>query len=117
MKINTKILLSILILSVFWHKSCFSGTIIFPQIYGFHCTYFEIENAPKSDQNDHSNLIASAVVDTNVTCNGGNNGSATIMASNGSPPYTFAWSNGETTSIATGLSAGTYSWTVKDAVL
>jgi large repetitive protein len=45
-----------------------------------------------------------------TTCNG----RATVNASNGQPPYTYAWGNGQTTSTATGLCAGNYSVTVKD---
>lgn len=52
----------------------------------------------------------------NVKCNGGNNGSATALAS-GTPPYSYTWSTVpvQTTATATGLSAGTYIVTVKDA--
>lgn len=42
-------------------------------------------------------------------------GSATATASGGTPPYTFAWSNGETGSSITGLSAGAYMVTATDA--
>jgi len=52
---------------------------------------------------------------TNVTCNGNNNGSAIVSASGGTSPYTYNWSNGQSTTIATGLNAGNYSVTVKDA--
>jgi len=52
-----------------------------------------------------------------VSCNGGNNGSATLTMTSGFAPYTFAWSNGFTqttsgASTASGLSAGNYSVTV-----
>ncbi len=56
--------------------------------------------------------IASTI---NVTCNGGNNGSATGSAAGGTGPYTYSWSNLQTTQIATGLAAGTYTLTVTDA--
>jgi len=47
---------------------------------------------------------------------GGNNGSITVNASGGYGPYTYTWSpNINTTNIATGLSAGTYSIIVSDA--
>jgi len=52
---------------------------------------------------------------TNVSCNGGSNGTATISASGGTPGYTYLWSNGATTASATGLLAGTYSVTITDA--
>ena len=53
-------------------------------------------------------LVATCSVVSNVTCNGGSDGSASVSASGGVGPYT-----GEGT--FTGLSAGTYSYTVTDA--
>ena len=52
---------------------------------------------------------------TNVTCNGGNNGSICLSPSGGIAPYTFTWSNGQSTSCATGLTAGTYTVILADA--
>ena len=43
------------------------------------------------------------------------NGSATVTASGGMYPYTYLWSNGQTTKKAKNLVAGTYSVTVTDA--
>ncbi|SFT87529.1 Por secretion system C-terminal sorting domain-containing protein [Lishizhenia tianjinensis] len=60
-------------------------------------------------------LVASAVVDGNVTCNGGADGSATASEVGGTAPYTYAWDNGETTAAITGLTAGTYTVTITDA--
>ena len=54
---------------------------------------------------------------TNITCNGGTNGSATVVVSGGTPGYSYSWSNGATTATTSGLSAGTYSVTVTDANL
>ncbi|NCV56913.1 MAG: hypothetical protein EBW54_12090, partial [Betaproteobacteria bacterium] len=51
---------------------------------------------------------------TNVACNGGNNGSATASVSGGTAPYTYSWSNSANTSAISSLSAGTYSLTVTD---
>lgn len=58
---------------------------------------------------------ASILSNTNVSCNGGNNGSATATITGGTPNYTYAWNNGQTTSVATGLSSGNYTVTVTDA--
>ena len=52
---------------------------------------------------------------TNVSCFGGNNGSATANASGGTPPYTYLWSNGSTAVTASGLTAGVYFVTVTTA--
>ena len=52
----------------------------------------------------------------NASC-GLPNGSATINPSGGVSPYTYLWSNGQTTQTATGLIAGTHTVTVTDANL
>lgn len=41
-----------------------------------------------------------------VTCNGGNNGSATVNVTGGTAPFNYSWNNGETTPTATGLPGG-----------
>ncbi|MCX7953655.1 MAG: PKD domain-containing protein [Bacteroidales bacterium] len=51
---------------------------------------------------------------TNVTCYGGNDGSAFIQVNGGTPPYSFSWSNGLNSSTASNLSAGNYIITVTD---
>jgi len=63
-----------------------------------------------------SNTRANAAVAANVTCNGGNDGSAGTAAVGGFTPYTYAWNNGTTTSDAIGLMAGMYIVTVTDSV-
>ena len=52
---------------------------------------------------------------TNVNCFGGTNGTATATPTGGTAPYSYLWSNGETTGIISGLSAATYTVTVTDA--
>lgn len=52
----------------------------------------------------------------NVSCAGNNDGSATVVAGGGVSPYTYSWNSGQTTSFATGLSAGVYTVTITDAV-
>ncbi len=50
-----------------------------------------------------------------VTCYGGNNGSASISVSGGTPPLNYLWSpSGGTTTTASGLSAGNYTLTILD---
>jgi trimeric autotransporter adhesin len=59
-------------------------------------------------------VVATAVAQ-NITCKGLINGKATATLANGTAPYTYIWSNGQTTATATGLAAGTYAVTIKDA--
>lgn len=59
-----------------------------------------------------SSLIASS---QNVNCFGGNNGAITLQVSGGTAPYTFLWSNGDTTQDISGLVTGTYIVNITDA--
>ncbi|HNM24075.1 MAG TPA: MopE-related protein, partial [Saprospiraceae bacterium] len=52
---------------------------------------------------------------TNVTCNGGSDGSATAMITGGAAPYNVLWSNGATTASIDNLSPGYYIVVVSDA--
>ncbi len=52
----------------------------------------------------------------NITCNGGNTGSATVSPSGGSPTYTYAWlPSGGNTATASNLTAGNYTCTITDS--
>ncbi|MBI2270610.1 MAG: SBBP repeat-containing protein [Bacteroidetes bacterium] len=44
-----------------------------------------------------------------------NNSSATVNITNGNAPYTYLWSNGQTTQTSTGLTLGSYSITITDS--
>ncbi|HEU4719263.1 MAG TPA: SprB repeat-containing protein, partial [Bacteroidia bacterium] len=60
--------------------------------------------------------LSATTSQTNVSCNGGNNGSATVNASGGTSPYSYSWSpSGGTGATASSLSAGTYTCTITDA--
>jgi len=50
-----------------------------------------------------------------TTCAGSPGGSASVSAGGGTPPYTYLWSNGGTSSTTTGLFSGSYCVTVSDA--
>lgn len=59
-------------------------------------------------------LVGSAT-STNETCTNSNNGTATILASGGTAPYSYAWSpTGGVNASATGLTAGNYVGTITD---
>jgi hypothetical protein len=59
--------------------------------------------------------LTASITSTNVSCNGGSNGSATATASGGPTPITYSWApSGGTAATATGLTAGNYTVTVTD---
>jgi gliding motility-associated-like protein len=80
-----------------------------------------------TDANGCTSTISTAVVPgppptcsisstTNIPCNGGTNGTATVQASSGTAPYSYAWSpSGGTGATANNLGAGTYTVTVTDS--
>ena len=51
---------------------------------------------------------------TNLTCNGGSDGSINLTVHNGQSPYIYQWSNGANTQDLNNLSSGTYTVTVTD---
>jgi hypothetical protein len=53
---------------------------------------------------------------TNVSCFGGNNGSATVVAQGGTIGYSYTWNpNVSSSATASGLSLGGYSVTITDS--
>ncbi|HQX43140.1 MAG TPA: T9SS type A sorting domain-containing protein [Saprospiraceae bacterium] len=88
-----------------------------------------IANIPNGNSNDLMDLAqatgnmpgppplgASITQFKNISCNGFTDGSITVLATNGVPPYSYNWSNGLNTSTVNGLSAGSYSVTVSDNI-
>ena len=65
-----------------------------------------------------STLVATPISQTNIGCRGEATGSATVNATGGTGAYTYSWApSGGTAATATGLTAGTYTVTIKDANL
>ena len=60
-------------------------------------------------------LSVVASVDSNVTCNGGNNGGASAIATGGTGTITYTWNGSLNGTPITGLTAGTYVVVVSDA--
>ena len=52
----------------------------------------------------------------NAGCAGTDSGAAYVQNVSGTPPYTYLWSNGTTTSSVTGLTSGSYFVTVTDSL-
>jgi gliding motility-associated-like protein len=61
--------------------------------------------------------LSATPAQTNVLCNGGNNGSASVNVSGGTGPYTYAWSpSGGNAATAAGLTAGVYTVVFTDVI-
>ena len=63
---------------------------------------------------ESSNVVTSIVSTNNVQCSGGSDGSAEVAGTGGATPYSYLWSDGQTTALATALPAGNYYVTVTD---
>jgi gliding motility-associated-like protein len=61
-------------------------------------------------------ILTSSVTSTNVPCNASCVGTASVIISGGTLPYTYSWCNAQTSSAATGLCAGTCTITTTDAI-
>jgi len=59
--------------------------------------------------------LFTSVSKTDVSCYGGNDGTATVTLSGGTPPFTYTWSNGDTLATADSLTADTFSVVVADS--
>jgi gliding motility-associated-like protein len=60
--------------------------------------------------------VSAVATQTESGCFGTAGNSAEVTAAGGTPPYTFRWDDGQTTALATGLSAGLHEVTVTDSL-
>jgi subtilisin-like proprotein convertase family protein len=63
---------------------------------------------------NNSSSIGLTYTTTPVSCNNGNNGSINITPSGGTAPYTFSWSNGQSSQNLSNLTAGVYTVSITD---
>ena len=64
---------------------------------------------------DDASVAPTCTVSVTDTSCGENNGSVTANASGGTPPYSYVWNMGQTSSTISNLSSGTYAVTITDA--
>lgn len=78
---------------------------------------FTVSNADGCTGTTSVQVPASSPINLTAVPTGGcgQPGSITVTTSGGAPPYTYQWSNAATTQNLSGLSAGTYMVTVRDA--
>ncbi|MGK0387653.1 MAG: hypothetical protein ACI94Y_000379 [Maribacter sp.] len=99
-----------------------------PNVAGEDLTMYVAGNITDGSDTNSGDVIvtstASAVVEnalsatssvSDISCNGGNDGLATVMATGGTGGYTYLWSDGQTTVVATNLLAGNYIVTITDS--
>jgi gliding motility-associated-like protein len=87
-------------------------------IYSVHIT--DSKNCPADTAItviDNFTFVAQIKFKTDVLCFGANNGTATVSVNNGTPPYSYQWSDGPTLSdsVRTGMQPDNYIVTVTDA--
>ncbi|MCC6463540.1 MAG: T9SS type A sorting domain-containing protein [Saprospiraceae bacterium] len=65
--------------------------------------------------NSYNCIITAGTSITNIACFGQANGSVSLAITGGTEPFTYLWSNGETTASISNLSPGAYTATITDA--
>lgn len=103
-----------------WNSTATPQTITGLTAGNYFCTVTDANNCTATINvqiNQPAVLQMSLSSFNNVTCSGGNNGSATVFAMGGTAPYSFQWNTVpvQNTATANNLSAGNYVVTVTDA--
>ncbi|MEO1384563.1 MAG: SprB repeat-containing protein, partial [Bacteroidota bacterium] len=60
-------------------------------------------------------LTATVTLDSDVQCNGDENGALSVLAAGGTAPYAYSWTSGDSTASVSGLAAGPYTANITDA--
>jgi gliding motility-associated-like protein len=101
-----------------WTPSVSTGSSANNLVAGtYSCTVTDANGAiqTKSFVITQPTALTATSAQTNISCNSGSNGSATVVVSGGTPGYTYLWSpSGGTGATASGLFAGVYTCTITD---
>jgi uncharacterized protein YdeI (BOF family)/exonuclease III len=73
------------------------------------------DHMPVSARVQLETLELVSIEKTDVSCYGGNDGTATVTVKGGIGPYSYEWNNNQTSQTITGLASGDYSVIVTDA--
>jgi len=85
------------------------------RIIGIYDSYTLLEATDVLFTFEEPDLLEVSLTSTPITCDSGNDGTATVNISGGIPPYEVIWSNGDITTTTTDLIAGKYIAYVTDA--
>ena len=91
------------------------NSITDPGLYQFEIFYGETCNSKNVSTVLASTSLSSSITGTDVTTNGGNDGTATVTVTGGTSPYTYQWNTGATTASISSLTAGTYNVFITDS--
>ena len=86
-----------------------------PQIYTVTITDSKACTSTASVSVTQPAVLAGAAIGGNAPCYGGYNGTASVVTTGGTLPYSFAWSSGSSAAAASNLGQGIYSVSVTDA--
>ena len=100
-----------------WSNGATTDSIFGLSSYFYVCTVTDAVNC-----NDYNTVVITEPASINIattlfpiTCYGGADGALDVNVTGGTTPYTYKWSNGETTDKISDISSGTYTISVTDA--